>query len=338
MIKKISLALLLILIMTGLAFFYLAPRKQFLHYPQNTIYRSQTVQIAVPSCPLQANSLIVESIFPEKSLSQWTKRQHAESYHLLENTAQLWKDNEFIDNFMIIATIPPRMHADNFFWEIIPYTKKNYNLFEQLLVLGKLTFDSPCLPKAERQSIKRKYQDYLPFFSKSYRPIPEDNFCPPVDVFCQPEIIAKQLLYEGKHTHLLYNHAPIGIGEEKLHFIIIPKAHRTNFMELTLEEYVEAQEISSKLILYYKQRGYPIVYIFHKSGKYAGQTVPHWHEHLIFAPRRTHEFIGKLIVLQKMLFPTSPLNEKKFKKLVDIYRLQAKEALNSLNERNYTKE
>ena len=49
------------------------------------------------------------------------------------------------------------------------------------------------------------------------------------------------------------------------------------------------------------------IYLFHKTGIDAGQTVPHWHMHLIVTANKTQGFFGKLTVLKNMLFGSSPM-------------------------------
>lgn len=328
MIKKILIFILSILVIGSLAIFFSIHKGQIQHNPQDVIYRGKALQLIVSACPLQTDSLSVESITSGKNIVEWTKEQHAESYNLLENAATLWRELEFIDDFMVIGRIPPRMHADRFFWEIIPFPKAGLNFIDQFCVIWRLAFNSPCLSAEERQTIKQKYREFIPFFSHTYQVIPEQTTCPKSDVFCDPDVIAKQLLYEGKLIDVLYNYAPIGVGEEKLHFLLIPKAHRTGFPELTLDEYLEAQEIASKLILYYAQKGFPIVYLYHKTGKYAGQTVPHWHEHLIFAQDETDAFLGKLDIVRRRLIPSGHLSDRELEPLVNKYRQQVQEAMN----------
>ena len=325
MFKKFLLLFFLILLTAGMGIFYFIHKGQISHDPQDVIYRSDTIQISVPSCPLKKGSLSVESTFSEKSLAAWNKRQHAESYNLLENAAIIWKEQENIEDFLVIGTMPPRMHSDRFFWEIIPFSHSRYNFIDQFSVVWNHIFNSLCFSRNERQAIKSKYSDYIPFFSNAYNPPSEQSSCTANDPFCHPDVIAKQVLYEGDKMIVLYNYAPI--GEDKLHFLILPKAHRTGFPELTLDEYLEAQEIASKLILYFAKKGFPIVFLLHKTGKYAGQTVPHWHEHLIFASDETNEFLGKLAVILKMIFPAKPLPDDELEVLVKKYRQQVQEAI-----------
>jgi diadenosine tetraphosphate (Ap4A) HIT family hydrolase len=324
MLKKILILIFALAVMVVLATFYLVSQGPLVFDP---IFRGSTVQLSVPSCPLQTGSLAVSSLSNEKSITQWTPQQHGEAYNLLENIAALWREQEFIDDFMIIGTIPPRMHSDQFFWEIIPYVKNGLNYIDQISVVWNLAFNSSCMSEARRQAIKANYEEHIPFFSHKYVVVPEQTTCTSADVFCDPQVIARQQVYEGRLMRVLYNHAPLGLGEEKLHFLIIPKAHHTGFPELTLEEYLEAQEISSKLVEYYKKKGFPIVYLFHKTGKYAGQTVPHWHEHVIFAPNEKYAFWGKLQVIRKMIFGSQTLSSSELEVLVKKYRQEVQEAI-----------
>lgn len=327
MLRKILISILALFAIVSIGVFLIVPTGQIQHNTAGIIYLGNSVQLSVSTCPLLANSLSIESNHTEKNIANWSHNQHEESYNLLENIATLWREQEFIDDFMITGTVPPRMHANNFFWEIIPFPKTGLNFIDQLLVIWRVTFNSPCLSDKELQSIKKRYKEYLTFISHSYQYIPEQTACPSHDAFCDPEVIAKQLLYQGKLMRVLFNYAPLGIGQEKLHFMIIPIAHRTGFPELTLDEYLEAQEIASKLIIYFAKKGFPIVYLIHKTGKFAGQTVPHWHEHVIFAPLEAERFFGKLDILLKMLSHRKPLAPAEVNMFVNKYKKEVQEAL-----------
>lgn len=111
------------------------------------------------------------------------------------------------------------------------------------------------------------------------------------------------MVFEGKKINVLYNYAPLVGGKEKLHFLIVPKQHRPKFSDLTEAEYLEAMVIAQKLISFYKDKGYHTAYLFDKSGREAGQTVPHWHEHLVFPS--TQAFLVMLSVLKNILIGPS---------------------------------
>ncbi|QLH36934.1 MAG: HIT domain-containing protein [Parachlamydiaceae bacterium] len=83
--------------------------------------------------------------------------------------------------------------------------------------------------------------------------------------------------------------------------------HREKFSDLTLHEYLETMQFAQRLVSFYKEKGFR-AHIFNKSGHRAGQTVPHWHEHLIFTSTKTQEFLGKLAIFKSMLIGSSPLS------------------------------
>ncbi len=325
--KRFLILISVLLLFSWIVFFVFNSNKHIQHNPQNVIYRADKVEIIVSPCPLIANSLSVQSISPQKSIITWDKQQHVESYNLLQNTATIWKEQEFIEDFMVMGKIPPRMMSDRFFWEIIPFAQNRSNFIDHFWVAWGILFNSPCLSEIDRQALKNKYNEFIPVFEKAYTYISEKTSCPDADVFCHQDVINRQRLYDGKLMMVLYNYAPLAIGEDKLHFLIIPKSHRTGFPDLTLDEYLEAQEIASKLINYYEEKGFPIVYLYHKTGKYAGQTVPHWHEHVIFASDKSNEILAKWIFIGKKLFGSKPLSEKELEVVVKKYSQQVQEAM-----------
>lgn len=337
-LKKIICISIFAILIIATFFIYHLHNEHIVNVPQDVIYREDTVEIRVSSCPLKEGSLSVESLFNKNNLSLWTQRQHGAAYHLLQNTAALWRENESIEDFMVIGTIPPRMQSDNFFWEIMPFSQNRFNRIELFKVVWHLIFNNFCLSKEERRQIQQKYHRYLNFFGQPYQPIPPETSCNAADAFCRPEVIQSQILYSGKRMDILYNYAPIGVGDEKIHFLIIPQEHRRGFPELTLEEYLESQEMTVNLLEYYEKKGFPVAYIFHKTGEYAGQTVPHWHLHVVFASSQVHEFLGKLQILVKQLIFSHPLSKDQLELLVNKYREQVKEAMQQQHKVTFSKE
>ena len=64
-----------------------------------------------------------------------------------------------------------------------------------------------------------------------------------------------------------------------------------------------------KICAYYAKNGYEIAYQYHKTGKLAGQTVAHWHEHLVFV-LPSYDLWGKLTVFFRMIVPPTPLSKE----------------------------
>src|SRR5437868_2874233 len=155
MTKKILSVLFLILTLLGVSLFYFTPKNEVIHFTsEDIIYHNANVELAVTPCPLLTNSLSITSTTPKESFTAWTSPQHAEVYHLLQNIATLWRENDSIEDFLIIGRVPSRMHADRFFWEIVPYPQSSWKILNQFTMMWHLLFNSPCLSKQDQLTIK----------------------------------------------------------------------------------------------------------------------------------------------------------------------------------------
>jgi len=56
-----------------------------------------------------------------------------------------------------------------------------------------------------------------------------------------------------------------------------------------------------------RDREIEALHLFHKTGDDAGQSVPHWHLHLVILTESTQSFWGRFAILQNMLIGSSPL-------------------------------
>lgn len=114
--------------------------------------------------------------------------------------------------------------------------------------------------------------------------------------FCNSNIIANQVYYEGQHVRVLLNYMPILEG----HSLVIPKRHVERFEDLSVEELTEMHAVIQKV-----GRAFQKVYdtsdylISCQNGERAGQTVGHVHFHVI--PRVEKNVITKLQLWYAML-------------------------------------
>ncbi len=280
-------------------------------------------QVEVPKTRLAPGSLIVAP--NSQPYNSWGRDAIRASYDQLQKIAACWKtagtsEGYTTDQFMVYG----RQHysgslAESFKWEIVPYYKsalgKLGRFIQQIMTLVRIVFGGTVASESSLQRTQSFYQANLPKnlvgseISKTVQGVFKDEIGN--DPFCNPDRIAKQRVLEGERVNVLYNYAPIGFGGERLHFLITPKAHKEGFTELSLEEYEEAVTLSKLLMDFYESsRKVHDVHLFHKTGVDAGQTVPHWHMHMIFTLSETQAFMGKLTVLKNMLFGSSPMNEK----------------------------
>lgn len=272
------------------------------------VYSDHTTQVVVPERPLATNALQIEG----------SQLPPEEVYACIQKISRIWK-KEGISSFM---TFGKNEDKAPFHWQVVPYPQSGWRLWNQLKVLWRITFGAPKLSETARLQCAERYKQ---LFDQAVSEMSVSSSTKPLsqpDAFCNPEVIQRQRVYEGKTINVLYNYAPIGLGKRKLHFLIVPKAHRTGFSDLTEAEYAESMKISGKLVDHYKKEGYSTAYLFDKTGVEAGQTVPHWHQHVVFTANKTEELLGKLKIFKNMLFGSSPLPKTELEAQVHALRTE----------------
>ena len=120
--------------------------------------------------------------------------------------------------------------------------------------------------------------------------------------------IPSATLYENEHFRVILDLNPASKG----HALILPKGHFTNLYELpdelAAEVLVLAKEVSIKLSEHLKCDGLNIV---QNNGSCAGQTVFHFHMHLI--PRYKGDKIG-------LNWNPGTLTEEDKRKILEVYK------------------
>lgn len=124
-------------------------------------------------------------------------------------------------------------------------------------------------------------------------------------LFCDKNFYTEEkLIYEDKFWRVVYDEYPVSKG----HVLIIPKRHIESFFEITVELFSLFRTFNkTKKILdeLYHPDGYNIGV---NDGKYAGQTIPHLHIHLM--PRYKND--GGLSCGVRNVFPPSIADYKKY--------------------------
>ncbi len=120
-------------------------------------------------------------------------------------------------------------------------------------------------------------------------------------IFCK--IIAGDIpsatIYENDEFKVILDRFPSGEG----HALILPKNHVANIFEIDPEQAGRAYALAAKLAKAMKEvLGFEHMNILQNNGTVAGQTVFHFHIHLI--PRRENDGI------QLTWTPTSPTDEE----------------------------
>ncbi len=286
-----------------------------------TVVEREGIKVLIPEKPLAYKSLQIAHVGSKGFLS-WSDPDHAHSFGLLQKVASVWQQNK-INQFLICGQV----YMDSempFSWEIVPYCTQNTRMGSLWQILGvqwKIAFGAPIVPievrKAQREEYKPYFQDCSLFENINNTAIHGS------DPFCKPEVIDKQLILDGNTVQVLYNYAPIGFGVEKLHFLVIPKKHRVDFKELQVQEYKEAMVLAKEIIYCFsKNRNNQEIFLVHKTGKDAGQTVFHWHMHIVISANYAHNLFYKLLILKNKMFGSTPMTDTELKERVEQLRAE----------------
>jgi len=242
--------------------------------------RGKYLKICVPTCPLANDGLEIQNIGNHQRFQDWTAADHMESYDMIQRIRSCWGRCGYARDYLVYGRTSPNLRSETFRWEVVPYPDDGWNRIKQIGVIWNVSFGTSFLSEKERVIIASRMREQMQDLEAPYT-IPTSKLKGD-DPFCDPEVIARQCVYEGKEMVVLYNYAPVKVVEESPHFLIVPKRHRQNFNELKASEYREAMKLAGKISDYF-QENYPqsTLHLFHKTGELAGQTVPHWHLHVI---------------------------------------------------------
>lgn len=257
------------------------------------------INIVAPENPLAPGSLRVQS--HDKSLELEYFKKMAEHH---QGPYMIYSKNTL--------SHPEAIKESHF----VPYPKTGWWLWNQIKILWNITFGAPFFSYRNSHPFLKKCGEILaqPFKATTV----EKMASTATDFFCKQDVIDRQLVLEGKKVNVLYDTSPIAIGKEKLHFLIVPKRHCVTLEDLTQEEYKEVEDLIDRITHVYSNKKYATIYRFNKNGhddaerKRAGQTVPHWHEHVIITATKTEEFWGKWMVLKGMLWGRTKLSDQEY--------------------------
>lgn len=271
----------------------------------NQLLSAGSVVAALPKQQLLENSIQIK--VQDRQFNDWTQENHSDSYFFMQRIAQAWKKNQMTDQYMIFG----KVDSNDFNWEVVPYKKCHTvigRIAQQLKVLSRIVFGGKESSEKSIEKQNTKYQQLL----TDEMDYPDESESVGNDPFCKEETMDRQRVIEGETVNVLYNYAPIGFGGERLHFLVIPKAHRSGFTDVTKEEYCESMELTKKLIDHFSSTRTDIknAYILNKTGVDAGQSVDHWHLHVILSNNGAQDSFGKLTVMKNILLGSSPMSKE----------------------------
>ncbi len=265
----------------------LDPRHPILEAPTPDLYRTETVKLYAPIYSSTNDSLAVRSLTNHQRFKNWTKNEHLESFKALQRIQRLWKKSGAFDSFLIVGKTSPNLRSETFEWEVVPFDSEKSEYTKHFKLIWNRAFGNR--PSPESKQIKRAKKARETLAMHSPRPPKEKKPCTQEDPFCNEEVLQKQRILSGKKVDLLYDYAPGTILEEAPHFLIITKEPRESFTDLTAEEYLEAMVFTQKIAEYYADKNpQSSLFLLQKSGEAAGETIPHWHLHVIAIEEDMH--------------------------------------------------
>lgn len=241
------------------------------------------LNIAFPMAPLARGSLQIVSRSNHQRFVDWTTAQHGESYDLLGRIVHAWKERKKADEYLVYGKTRLSDRAEMFRWDVVPFPKARNSFLERLQVMWRVSYGPKNLSPRDREKMREREHRLLGNLSSEIASSPLES--PPVkgeDPFCDPSIITKQCIYEGNMMRVLFDYSRYRFLGDDPHFLIIPKEHKAVFTELTKEEYQEALTLAQKIACYFADLSPSyVIHLYHKNGHRAGQTVPHWHLHIL---------------------------------------------------------
>lgn len=282
-----------------------------MNYLSNTLLANEdrSLLAVIPDKQLLDQSL--QLVAPNKRFSKWSQKDHADSYLFMHRIARAWRSSNLTDQYLIYGKID----SNPFNWEMVPYQKCRTwigRVVQQLQVLWRTVFGgiSQSPNQLKKHELMLKITEPAGVSSKSN------------DSFCKDETIKRQWVITGNKVNVLFNYAPIGFGGEKLHFLVVPKEHRETFTDVTKEEYCESLTLTKKLVDHFTETRKSVknVYLLNKTGIDAGQSVKHWHLHVIFSTDTAQDFWGKITVIKNILLGSSPMRSEDLAKKVADFR------------------
>ncbi len=276
-----------------------------------TVFSNEYIEVSVPEQQPLHDSLIIQSS-KDKNYTDWTDKEDRSLYKIIRIATGILEDPPFL-----VYGKESFENETPYTWLVVPFEKKS-NIFSRYFQQLKAAWRLIVQPhKTSEDALTRQVDFFQNRFYEFQKIEPEPSIEKSDDPFCNDKVIENQLLYEGKTVNVLYDYRPIG----PTHILIVPKAHRDNFRQLTEEEYLEAAKLSRFVVQKLRETNeIHAVYHLHKTGSDAGQSVKHFHWHLIIADNSRDDLFNRLKFLWRMTFGSSPLSQNELQNRVEYYR------------------
>lgn len=275
------------------------------------LHQNEAMQLIVPSHSLSHDSVRIESKRANR-FADWNRQDHQASYELLQKVAHIWSQRG-IEDYLVIGR---ETSEGQFGWDMVPFSKEETAFWKQLTVMKRVFFGEMERDKQMQAEVAQEFEEASNLLDSPFEFVKESHQ-PGTDPFCNPLVIEKQKVIDlpEESVRVLYDYRPFTY----YHFLAVPKEHEEKFSQVPLESYIEASLHAQELIKKYGKEG-ATSYLFHKTGKRAGQSVPHWHEHVILPNSAGEETYGRFKVFYNIIFGVSPLKSEELKQRVTALR------------------
>lgn len=246
-------------------------------------HKGDELCVSFPLAPLAKNSLHISSRNNNQKFVEWTSEQDLEAGNLIKKISRTWENCHKCDAYLVYGKTTLGSFTERFHWEIVPFPEKGMGAWQRMKVIWNVTFGPK---KLSDESLSKNMNEIRPHYGNLAQISTKEEAicttCEPKDAFCKPDVIKRQNVFTGEHVYVLLDYTTFRLIGDKPHFLIVPKRHCPTFQELTKDEYLETMALARKIALYFAAEAPTYtIYLFHKNGERAGQSVPHWHLHLL---------------------------------------------------------
>ncbi|MBA3957180.1 MAG: HIT domain-containing protein [Parachlamydiaceae bacterium] len=227
----------------------------------------------------------------------------------LQNIGRIWTAQGL--DYLVHGTVKrdAQRQEQAFHWEIVPFSKTRLfitRFWQQFKVLWRLTFGGIYTPIVTRRTVATQLKGEMTKATQGDSKAGAE--ARGKEFLCDVAKCSKQLVFTNNKMRLLLDEKPLIPRDRGVHFLIAPERHVERFEELTQAELEGMSALQNHCLDQYKEA--PEITIFDKSGKEAGQTVPHWHQHLVVQERPLGKWTTLCRLVRNMLFGLPKLSKE----------------------------
>lgn len=264
------------------------------------------IDVVIPSACLAPGEVnVVATQEAHSRIRSWTREMVHDTHKKIFQIVCHWRSLGIQDYFICAEERPEQ--TTPFRWRVIPFPPTGSALFQQLRVMWRLIFGASTCTKRSQNNTVRAMEGW----THTKRITIDDARNLSNDILCTEAFHDNQGVLQYKDVSVAYSRAPI-VDPPNCHLLLIPKNHYERWEELPRRTYRRVlKQLQSSSI---NNQGF---YVFDKTGRRTGQTIPHWYAQLIVLEQQPTSFWGKLRLLKHILFGAPSLPNETLQERVD---------------------